>query len=64
MTKLLDADLLRAAEILEREAETIRASFSVNGKLALAGAEKRDHDEILRLAKRLRKAAQNTGGKP
>lgn len=55
----LDEDLLRAAEILEREAMVLFKSFTVRGKWASLDEShvqaKRDRDECLRLAKRFRR---------
>lgn len=57
--RLLDEDLLRAAEILEREAELIRDSYTLGGRRPrwdpADRSAKADHDEMLRLARRFRK---------
>lgn len=61
MPRLLDEDLLRAAEILEREAEIIRDSYTLGGRRPRWDPEDReakaDHDEMRALARRFRKVA-------
>lgn len=46
----------RAAAIIEREAEVIRAAHSSFGRWDDCKEVKRDHDEMLRIAAQLRKA--------
>ena len=60
MTKPPDlaADLLRAAEILDREAKILHSCHTAAGKWPARWAPtKRDHDEMRRLARRLRRFA-------
>ena len=61
MADLLDADLIRAAEILEREAQCLRDSHTLDDKWVrmddLDRHAKAEHDEMRRLARRFRKVA-------
>lgn len=57
----LDADMLRAAEFLEREALALDIAFALSEVCGdtdqFDALAKERHDEMLRLAKRLRRAA-------
>lgn len=56
--KLFDEDLVRAAEILEREAHSIHSSFTVNNRWERGSVLPRmHHDEMRKLARRFRKVA-------
>lgn len=57
--KLLDTDLLRAAELLTEHAEELKRSTTCNGRWVSSDGsherDKADHDEMLAIARRFRK---------
>ena len=59
--RLLDADLIRAAEILERDAQCLFDSHTLDGLWLrmddLDRHAKKHHDEMRRLARRFRRVA-------
>ncbi len=57
-TPALTADILRAAEILDREARVLAFSYKAGNRWpARTGQTKKDHDEMRRIARRLRRMA-------